>query len=45
MKGLAKVKGEFGFSVLVYDIRRALNILGVTDLIGALATCLSPARL
>jgi transposase len=36
MKGLRKVKGEFGYSVLVYDIRRALNILGISGLLHAL---------
>ena len=36
MKGLRKVKGEFGYSVLVYDIRRALNILGMSGLLHAL---------
>jgi transposase len=42
MKGLTKVRGEFGFTVLAYDIRRALNILDVGSLIDALANCLIP---
>ena len=28
LKGLRKVRGEMGFTVLAYDMRRALNILG-----------------
>jgi len=36
MKGLEKVKGEFSLSTLAYDIKRALNILGVKGLIAAL---------
>ena len=36
MKGLEKVKGEFSLSTLAYDIKRALNIVGVKGLIGAL---------
>ena len=42
MKGLTKVSGEFGFTVLVYDIRRSLNILGTRSLINALVTYLIP---
>ncbi len=29
LKGLRKVKGEVGFTMLAYNIRRAINILGV----------------
>jgi len=36
MKGLEKVKAEFSLSTLAYDIKRALNILGVKGLIAAL---------
>ena len=34
LKGLRKVKGEVGFTMLAYNIRRAINILGVGTLIG-----------
>jgi transposase len=37
LKGLAKVNGEMGFTVLAYDMRRALNILGTGRLLQALA--------
>jgi transposase len=37
LKGLRKVKGEMGFTVLAYDMRRALNILGTRGLLNALA--------
>jgi CheY-like chemotaxis protein len=37
MKGLEKVKAEFSLSTLAYDIKRAVNILGVKRLILALA--------
>jgi len=33
MKGIDKVGGEMGLTVLAYNIRRVLNILGVDDLI------------
>lgn len=36
LKGLRKVKGEMGFTVLAYDMRRALNILGTSCLLQAL---------
>lgn len=29
LKGLRKVKGEVGFTMLAYNMRRAINILGV----------------
>ncbi len=32
LKGLRKVNGEFGFTVLAYNMRRAINILGVATL-------------
>jgi CheY-like chemotaxis protein len=35
-KGLEKVKGEFSLSTLAYDIKRAINIVGVRALITAL---------
>lgn len=44
MRGLKKVKGEFGLSVLVYDIRRALDIMGTKDLIDSLVACLLPRK-
>ena len=34
LKGLRKVKGEVGFTMLAYNMRRAINILGVGTLIG-----------
>lgn len=37
MKGLEKVKGEFSLSTLAYDIKRAINVLGVKALLAALA--------
>lgn len=36
LKGLKKVSGEVGLLLLSYNLRRALNILGVQALIGAL---------
>jgi CheY-like chemotaxis protein len=36
MRGLEKVKAEFSLSTLTYDIKRALNIVGVKGLIAAL---------
>jgi transposase len=33
LKGLRKVKGEVGFTILAYNMRRAINILGVGTLI------------
>jgi hypothetical protein len=36
MRGLEKVKAEFSLSTLAYDIKRALNLIGVRGLIGAL---------
>jgi hypothetical protein len=29
LKGLRKVRGEVGFTMLAYNLRRAINILGV----------------
>jgi Transposase DDE domain len=36
LKGLRKVNREVGFTMLAYNIRRAINILGTKRLIGAL---------
>ncbi len=33
LKGFRKVKGEVGFTMLAYNMRRAINILGVGTLI------------
>jgi hypothetical protein len=33
LKGLRKVKGELGFTMLAYNMRRAINIVGVGTLI------------
>ncbi len=35
MKGLEKVRAEFSLTALVYNLRRALNILGVEKLMEA----------
>ena len=34
LKGLRKVKGEVGFTMLAYNMRRVINIFGVGALIG-----------
>ena len=36
MKGLRKVKGEVGFTMLAYNMRRVLNILGPKAILGLL---------
>jgi hypothetical protein len=36
LKGLRKVKGEVGFTMLAYNMRRVINILGVGALVGLL---------
>ena len=36
LRGLKKVSGEIGLLLFSYNLRRALNILGVEALIGAL---------
>jgi transposase len=36
LKGLRKVKGEFGFSVIAYNMKMAIRIKGVMVLIQAL---------
>jgi transposase len=38
LKGLGKVKGEVGFTMLAYNMRRAINILGVGMLIALMRT-------
>jgi two-component SAPR family response regulator len=35
MRGLDKVRAEFSLTALVYNLRRALNILGVARLMAA----------
>lgn len=37
LKGLEKVKAEFSLSTLAYDVKRAINVVGVKALIAALA--------
>ena len=37
MRGLDKVRAEFSLTALVYNLRRALNILGVERLMEAVA--------
>ena len=36
LKGLIKVNGEFGFSVIAYNMKRAISIRGVRPLIQSL---------
>lgn len=36
LRGLRKVKGEVGFTMLAYNMRRAINILGTRRLIGSI---------
>jgi hypothetical protein len=36
MRGLEKVKAEFSLSTLAYNIKRAMNVVGVKALIAAL---------
>ena len=38
LKGLRKVKGAVGFTMLAYNIRRAINILGVETLMSLMKT-------
>ena len=38
LKGLRKVGGEMGFTMLAYNMRRVINILGVNKLIERLNT-------
>lgn len=44
LTGLEKVNGEHSLIMLVYNIKRAINILGVTDLIAKLKTWKSPYK-
>ena len=37
MRGLEKVRAEFSLTALVYNLRRALNILGMEELMAAVA--------
>lgn len=39
MKGLDKVRGETSLTVLVYNMKRAINILGVEALVSASRWC------
>jgi len=36
LRGLAKVRTEFSLTVLAYNLRRVLNIVGIPRLIAAL---------
>jgi hypothetical protein len=36
LKGLRKVNGEVGFMMLAYNMRRAINVVGVKGLIGSI---------
>jgi transposase len=44
LTGLEKVNGEHSLIMLVYNIKRAINILGVPDLIARLKTWKSPYK-
>ena len=37
MRGLEKVRAEFSLTALVYNLRRALNIVGMEELMAAAA--------
>ena len=37
MRGLEKVRAEFSLTALAYNLRRALNILGMEELMAAVA--------
>jgi hypothetical protein len=37
MRGLQKVRAEFSLTALVYNLRRALNILAIEKLMAAVA--------
>jgi hypothetical protein len=37
MRGLEKVRAEFTLTTLVYNLRRALNIIGIEDLMAAVS--------
>ena len=37
LKGLRKVNGEIGLTMLAYNLRRAINVLGPSALIAAIA--------
>jgi transposase len=43
MRGLAKVRAEFSLSALVYNLRRVLNLVSVTDLLKALGVAVKNA--
>jgi len=36
MRGLEKVKAEFSLSTLAYNIKRAINVIGIKGLLAAL---------
>jgi len=38
LRGLRKVRGEVGFTMLTYNMRRAINILGTKTLLASLNT-------
>jgi len=45
LKGLRKVRGEVGFTMLAYNIRRAINILGIGVLIASIGAFSFPKSL
>lgn len=44
MRGLEKVRAEFSLSALAYNIKRAINIVGVRRLVAAVAESLAASR-
>ncbi|WP_244920013.1 hypothetical protein [Rhizobium grahamii] len=36
MRGLNRVQGEFSLTALAYNIKRAITLVGIPDLIGAM---------
>jgi len=44
LTGLEKVNGEYSLIMIVYDIKRSINILGITDLIAKLKKWNSPYK-
>ncbi len=37
LKGLRKVRGEIGFTMIAYNLRRALNVIGTAGLMKAVS--------
>ena len=39
LKGFRKVRGEIGLTMLAYNLRRVLNIIGTKKLVKAVTSC------